>query len=98
MAQYLLVILAYRFNVSAGINHSDKPDFGHSDLHVEDWIQSRIMDIWGKLLFPDRINVSEFSPLNFTSVGIGPLTFDEKYVQKGDPAECIKGDARFMAL
>ncbi|KAL7535177.1 hypothetical protein ACHAXR_006318 [Thalassiosira sp. AJA248-18] len=97
MAHYLQVILAYQYLVNAGIRRCGEPDFGHTELQLEDRIQTGIMDIWGALLFTNRINVSEYSPLDFTAVGLGPLTFNEDYVERGEPAECLKGDLRFMA-
>jgi len=97
MSHYLHVILAYKYLVSAGINRCGQPDFGHDDLHLEDRIQTRILEIWGVLLFSNRINVSQFKPLEFVSWGLGPLTFDPRYVEKGPPARHLKGDLRFMA-
>lgn len=35
--------------------------------------------------------------MDFTAVGVGPLTFNPEYVEKGEPADCLKGDPRFMA-
>jgi len=53
-------------------------------LNVEDRIQSRITDIWGVIVFPNRVYASEYEPLDF------PLSFDERYVDKGEPAENLK--------
>ena len=50
-AHYLQVILAYFYNVNAGIRRCDEPDFGHPMLDLEDRIQSRIADIWELLFF-----------------------------------------------
>ena len=96
-AHYLQVILAYSYLVNARVRRCDEPDFGHSMLHLEDRIQSRISEIWDTNLFPNRTNVSEFSPLDFTSVGIAPLSFDEAYVQKGEPDDSLTGGLRFLA-
>ena len=89
-AHYLQVILAYFYNVNAGIRRCDEPDFGHPMLDLEDRIQSRIADIWGVIVFPNRVNVSEYKPLDFTSVGVAPLSFDERYVDKGEPGKNLK--------
>lgn len=89
-AHYLQVILAYFYNVNAGIRRCDEPDFGHPMLDLEDRIQSRIADIWGVIVFPNRVNVSEYKPLGFTSVGVAPLSFDERYVDKGEPGKNLK--------
>ena len=97
MAHMLHVILCYRYHVSAGINRLGESDFGHSELHLEDRIQMRILDIWGVLLFPNRTNVSQFKPLDFVAWGLGPLSFDPRFVEKGAPADHLKGDLLFMA-
>ena len=97
MRHYLHVILAYQYLVSAGIMHCGEPDFGHTDLHLEDRIQARIVDIWGVLLFTNQNNVSQYNPIDSTTVGVGPLTFNNDYVEQGEPMECLKGDVRFMA-
>ena len=60
MSHYLHVILAYKYLISAGINRCGEPDFGHGELHLEDRIQTKILEIWGILLFPHR----ESSSLN----------------------------------
>jgi len=97
-AHYLQVILAYFYNVNAGIRRCDEPDFGHPMLDLEDRIQSRIADIWGVIVFPNRVNVSEYKPLDFTSVGVAPLSFDERYVDKGEPGKNLKvGGMWFLA-
>lgn len=53
----------------------------------------------GKLgyLFTNRINVLEHKPLDFVAVGVGPLSLDEKYVTKGEPAGGLDDDLNFMA-
>lgn len=88
---------SHRYHVSAAINRLGEPDFGHSELHLEDRIQIRILEIWGILLFPNRTNVSQFKPLDFVAWGLGPLSFDPRFVDKGDPADHLKGDLLFMA-
>ena len=71
LAHYLQVILAYSwYNVNTGIKCCSKPDFGQSMLHLEDRIQTRMTGIWGKDLFSNRTNVSQFNPLIFSSVGV----------------------------
>ena len=96
-AHYLQVLLAYQYNVHVGISRCGEPDFGHFMLHVEDRIQSRISEIWGVDIFMNRVNVSEFEPLEFVSVGVGPLSHNEDYVTKGKPADCLGDDLHFMA-
>ena len=93
----LHVLLAYMYNVSAGINRCGEPDFGHADLWYEDRIQSRILEIHGVQLFPNRTNVSEFKWLDFVAVGIGPLHFDDRFVTTGPPADNLKGDLKWAA-
>ena len=79
MAHYLQVILAYEYVVNAGVRRCGEPDFGHTELQLEDRIQRGIMDTWGVLLFPNHINVSEYDPVNFTSVGVGLLRFNRNF-------------------
>ena len=62
---YLQVLLAYFYNISAGINRCGEPDFGHFMLHLEDRIQIRMQQIWAVDLFTNRINVLEHEPLDF---------------------------------
>ena len=88
MAHYLHLTLSYRYLVNAGIARCEEPDFGHSELHLKDRIQTRVMELWGVLLFSNWVNVSQFRPIDFVAVGLGPLSLDEKY---GSP-ECLKGD------
>mmetsp|Transcript_4336 Transcript_4336/g.6328 ORF Transcript_4336/g.6328 Transcript_4336/m.6328 type:complete len:158 (-) Transcript_4336:565-1038(-) len=97
MAHIVHVILCYRYHVSVGINRLGEPDFGHSELHLEDRIQTRILETWGILLFPNRANVSQFKPLEFVAWGLGPLSFDPRFVDEGHPADHLKGDLLFMA-
>jgi len=92
---YLHVLLAYMYNVSAGINRCCEPDFGHFDLWYEDRIGSRIGEIWGVQLFPNRTNVSEFKWLDFTAVGVGQLHFDKSFVTTGPPADNLRGDLKW---
>ena len=56
-----------------------------------------MMEIWDSVLFANRINISEFNPLDFVSVGVGPLSFNDAYVQTGKLVNCVKGDLQFMA-
>jgi len=55
----LQVILAYFYLMSVGIKCCGKMDYGHFMLHLEDWTQTRIQEIWGMALFINHINVSE---------------------------------------
>lgn len=96
-SHYLQVILAYMYTINAGINRCGEPDFGHFMLHLEDRIQTRMQQIWGVDLFTNRINISEHKPLDFVAVGVGPLSHDEKYVTKGQPADSLENDLKFMA-
>jgi hypothetical protein len=66
-------------------------------IHLEDRIQSGILSIWGVLIHPNQVNISEFSSINFVCVGVGPLSFDSKYVKKGTPVSHIHGGVKFMA-
>ena len=48
-------------------------------------------------LFPNRINLSEQTPLDFICVGCGPLLYEPDYVEVGPPADVLRNDLLFMA-
>ena len=97
MAHYVQVVLAYLYTVNAGTHRCGEPDFGHFMLNYEDRIQAGIQELWGVDLFPNRVNVSEFEPVNFVAVGIGPLSHEAEFVEVGEAANCLLNDAHFMA-
>ena len=44
------------------------------------------------------MNISSFKPIEgFTAVDVGPLSFDKRFVTKGEPLKVLKGGLRFMA-
>lgn len=58
----------------------------------------RARELFGANIFPRHQNVSAFKAKeDFVSVGIGPLSFDTRFVEKGDPDERLTGDALFLA-
>ena len=97
-AHYYHVLLSYFYLINASIRRGCQPNFGHWSLYVEDRIQSMIQQIWGVTVFPQRVNVSEFNPVDFVAVGIGPLSFDPDYVKRSDePSPVLAGGLKFMA-
>ena len=97
-SHYLQVLLAYFYNINAGITRCHEPDFGHFMLHLEDRIQSRMQQLWGVDLFKNRINLLDHEiDLDFVAVGVAPLSLNEDYVTKGKPAEGLSNDLHFMA-
>ena len=89
--------LAYQYLVNNRIRRCGEPDFGHFMLNLEDRIQEKIRQLWGVDPFPSRINMSEHSPLDFISVGVGPLSLNKDYVTVGEPGKDLKDGLYFMA-
>jgi hypothetical protein len=98
-AHMMLVLVCYRYNVRTKIKRCGNIDFGHSELHYVDRIQNRVQDIFNILAWPRHINQSYFhGKKDMISVGIGPLTYDKKYVVQADePDAILKGDRYFLA-
>jgi hypothetical protein len=97
-AHYLLVLLCYKYNINAGIGRCARPSFGHIYVHYIDRLQIAIQDIYNVIAYPRHFNISLFEPMkDHVAVGIGPLTYSEKYVQPGPPLPCLRGDDRFIA-
>jgi len=98
-AHTMLVLVCYRYNVQTKIRRCGCIDFGHSELHYIDRIQNRVQEIFNILAWPRHINQSFFhGKRDMVSVGIGPLTYDPKYVvQASEPDAVLKGDRYFMA-
>ena len=84
--------------VNGSVRRGNEPDFGHWRLDIEDRIQSKILKIWNVTVFPRRVNVSEFEPIDFVAVGIGPLNFNPDFVKKSEtPHEALSGGLKFLA-
>ena len=98
-AHMMLLIICYRYNVQSAIRRCGAHDFGHSELHLIDRIQNRVQEIFNYLVWPQHKNMSSFGGnTNFVSVGIGSLSYDERYVTMADtPNPNLKGDKHFMA-
>lgn len=98
-AHMMLLIICYRYNVQSAIRRCGAHDFGHCELHLTDRIQNRVQEIFNYLVWPRHKNMSFFGGnTNFVSVGIGPLSYDERYVIISDtPHPNLKGDKHFMA-
>ena len=99
IGHYILVLLSYRYNVSAGIKRSGDTNFGHPYLHIIDRIQIRIQQIYDVLVYENYLNLSlQLSNESFTSVGLRELHYPELYVAKGEPyARIMHRDVLFMA-
>ena len=85
--------------MSGNIRRCGGHNFGHSELYLIDLIQKRVQELYNVLIWPKHKNVMDFKGKpNFISVGIGPLCFDEKYVEFADePAAHLIGDLHFVA-
>lgn len=98
VARYLIVLLAFRYNISTGISRCNHPDHGHMYLNLIDRIQICTQQLHNILLYPNHPNVSLFKPVkNFVAVGIGPLSYNEDYVDIGLPHKELKGEVKFIA-
>jgi len=94
---YILLDLCFRYNVNAGIARCGDHDFGHPWLYFVDRIQDRVQNIWNLLIYPNHTNILAFKPTEFVAVGIGPLSYDLKYIDTGEPMAHFKGDFKFLA-
>lgn len=98
-AHMLLLLVCYEYNVKSMIRRCGGYDFGHSELHLIDRLQIRIREIFNVHMFPGHKNVLEFKADDkFVSVGIGPLCYNNEYVEIGKPASHFKGDMKFIAV
>ncbi len=75
MTYYLQVILTYHYTANGNIRHCCQPIFVRTELHLQDGIQYKIIEIWGILLFPNQINVDEYVQINLTGVVAGLPVF-----------------------
>ena len=57
----------------------------------------RVQNIWNLLIYPNHTNILAFKPTEFVAVGIGPLSYDLKYIDTGEPMAHFKGDLKFLA-
>ena len=98
-AHVLLVLICYRYNVMTKIRRCGQPDFGHFELHYIDRIQNRVREIFNILVWPRYDNQSVFrGKEDMVSVGIGPLTYNQKYVEHtSEPDATFSRDRLFMA-
>jgi hypothetical protein len=96
-AHYLLLLLCFRYNVSSNIRRRGHHNFGHFELDLIDRIQIRIREIYNVQIYPLHQNLMEFKGTNLISVGIGPLSYDENYVEVGVPDDCLSGNMLFIA-
>ena len=96
-AHNLQVLTLYEYLVNTGVTRCGEPNFGHTHHWLEDRIQSGISDIYGVDIFSNRINVSQYKPLDFTAVGVAKLSLNEDYVEKGEPSENLTDDLYWLA-
>jgi hypothetical protein len=98
-AHYMLVLLTYRYNVKTFARRCGGYDFGHCDLHLIDRIQLRIQEIYNVLIWARHKNTMIFKGLDdFISVGIRPMTYDSRFVEKSDvPSANLSNDLKFIA-
>ena len=85
-ADILLILRAFRYNVSAGIARCGEPDF-HTDRHdIIDKTQHWIMHLFGIYAWPTHTNLLDFQPpQGSTLVGLRPLPFNQNHGQPHNP-------------
>jgi hypothetical protein len=96
-AHNILVLLCYKYNVSSGIRRASDIDFGHTWLCFIDQIQLLVQEIYNVVVFPRHLNMLVFKAEDFVSVGIGPLTHSDDFVQMGEPMDHLRGDMQKLA-
>ena len=69
------------------------------ELDIIDNIQKHVQELYNVLIWPRHKNITIVGGKDdFISVGIGPLTYDERFVELSEvPAAHLKGDIRFIA-
>jgi hypothetical protein len=96
-AHNILLNIIFHYNVNTGIARCGEPDVGHPWNFYQDRIQYRIEEIWDCTIYPTHINILAFKPTDFVAVGIGPLSYDKRFIKTGPPTEHLTGDFIFMA-
>ena len=72
--------------------------YGHCELDLIDRIQIRCRELYGVTVYPRHDNGLEFQANDeMISVGIGPLSYSDRYVHVGEPHPSLKGDLKFLA-
>ena len=95
---YLMIEVAYRYNVKIGIRRCNAHDFGHCHLHLIDRVDLLVQEIYGVELYPRHKNMLLFEGIqNVISVGITPLVCDERFVMRGPPDNRLRGEKLFEA-
>ena len=95
---YLLLLVSYKYNINTGIRRKGCYNFGTMRYDIIDRIHWRMMQIFGVDVFPTHTNQLLFQPVKgFVAVGVGPLNYDEDYVEQGCPHQGLTGDIKFLA-
>ena len=95
---YLMLLVAYRYNVQTAIRRCNAHNFGHTHLHLVDRIDLLLQEIYGVRVYTRHFNVLLFDGVkDFVCAGITPLTCDERFVKRGPPDLRLRGDKKFMA-
>jgi len=99
VGHHLLVLLAYKYNISTGIKRLGLCNHGHIFYEYIDRIQIRLQEIYNVVVYPSHRNCSLLiNPItNFIAVGIGPLSYDNRFVTFGPAHKNLRGDLRFVA-
>ncbi len=92
----MLGLVCYRYNIRrTKMNRCGNIDFGYSEMQYIDKIQNRVQE----MAWPRHTNQSFYrGKKDMVSVGIGPLTYEPKYVvQTDEPHNVLNGNRYFMA-
>jgi hypothetical protein len=99
VGHYLLLLIAYKYNISTGIHRMGHLNHGHFFHDLIDRIQKRVLHIYDVEIYIKHQNTMLINnPIkDYTAVGIGSLSYDSRFVTFGDPHPNLKGDLKFVA-
>jgi hypothetical protein len=100
VGHFLLLIVTYRYNINAGVRRKGFHNFGMPYHDIIDRIQIRYLQLFGSDPFPEHgaVNQALFDPIkDFVAVGVGPLNYDSKFVEHGEPHPNLTGGMLFLA-
>jgi len=99
VGHHLLLLLAYKYNISTGVKRLGLHSHGHFFHELIDRIQIRIQEVFGVIVYQNHRNLLTFSSpvVAFIAIGVGPLSYDTNYVTFGPVHPKIKGDVKFVA-
>ena len=100
VGHFLLLLVTYRYNINSGVRRKGFHNFGMPYHDIIDRIQIRYLQLFGSDPFPEHgaVNQALFDPIkDFVAVGVGPLNYDSKFVDHGEPHPKLTGGLLFLA-